>query len=335
MPIHDSFKLKHGLTTIVITNSENVKAADFRMLCDKDIIKEDQRLGLGYPEKKTSSLWAGPAEELRLLRQLYRDEFFHQRPAVSVMSMGDAEGNWLQGPGFATLTKHLDNENGLITILYESSGLSPVESANMGKLREKAKAQGCHVVIFIIVEGKFDPKTTLKGMVDRLIVVEPCDADPNWECAVSLTQVRQGYFNASPGKLFCQFNQVTDAFPEVIWEPFIDTNPEIRAQWHMHKKGCSMSDIGEAFGCDKSTVSRNLKHIPKKLDSWLSSDEINTRFDLDLEDEATQPKTTKAKTGGKVEAIEEYEDCDLHDPDEDDAEEEVLKQQPKPKKMRF
>ena len=93
------------------------------------------------------------------------------------------------------------------------------------------------------------------------------------------------------------------------------------------------SDIGEAFGCNKSTVCRNLKHTPKKLDSWLTDDEIKTRFDLDLVDEAACPKTTKAKTGGKVEAIEEDKDCFWDDLDED--EDDVPKQQPKRKKMRF
>ena len=94
-----------------------------------------------------------------------------------------------------------------------------------------------------------------------------------------------------------------------------------------------MAEIAQAFGCDKSTVSRNLKHTPKKLDSWLSDDEIKSRFDLNLEDEATQPKTTKAKTGGKVEAIEKDKDCFWDDLDED--EDDVPKQQPKRKKMRF
>ena len=323
---------RNGVTAMVITNPEALPPGAIRLVIEEDIIQEDKHLDLGYPEKKASSLWAGPAEELRPLRQLYRDEFLHQRHAVSVISMGDAEGNWLQGPGFLALTKHLDGENGLITIFYESSGLSPVESANLGKLREMANAQGCHIVIFIIAGEKFDP-TTLKGMVNRLIVIEPCETDQGWQCAASITQIPQGHFPPSLDKLFCQFNQVPDAFPEVTWEPFIDTDPEIRAQWHMHKKGCSMSDIGEAFGCDKSTVSRNLKHTPKKLDSWLTDDEIKTRFDLDLEDEAACPKTTKAKTGGKVEAIEEDKDCFWDDLDED--EDDVPKQQPKRKKTRF
>lgn len=330
--LHSS-SLKSGVTVVAVTRTDTQFPLDaLRLVCEQDIIKGEHNLGLGKPTKKSSSLWTGLADELAPLRQLYRDEFLHQRPAVSVISMGDTEGNWLQGPGFLALTKHLYGENGLITTFHESSGLSPVESANLGKLREMAKVQGCHVVIFVIAQEKFDT-VTLKGMVDRLVVIEPCEADPGWQYAASITQIRQGYFSPSSGKLFCQFNQVFDAFPEVTWEPFIDTNPDIRAQWHMHKQSCSMSDIGEAFGCDKSTVSRNLKHTPKKLDSWLSDDEINCRFNLDLNIEAMKPKTTKAKTGGKVEAIEDDDDCAWDDPDED--EDEVPKQQPKRKKMRF
>lgn len=329
-----SSSLKSGVTIVAIAPTyDDFPLYALRLVCEQDIIKGEHHLELGKPTKKSSSLWTGPVDELAPLRQLYRDEFIHQRPAVSVISMGDTEGNWLQGPGFLALTKHLNGKNGLITIFYESSGFSPLESANLGKLREMAKTQGCHVVIFVIAQDKFDPKTTLKGMIDRLIVIEPCDADPNWERAVSITQIRQGYISPSSGNLLCQLNQVPDAFPEVTWEPFIDTNPDIRAQWHMHKNGCSMSDIGEAFGCDKSTVSRNLKHTPKKLDSWLSDDEIKSRFNRDLEDESPHPKTTKAKTGGKVEAIEEEDDCFWDDPDED--EDDVPKHQPKHKKMRF
>lgn len=331
---HPSPAARNGVTAVAITNPEALPPGVIRLVIEEDIIQGSQHLGLGYPEKKASSLWAGPAEELRPLRQLYRDEFYHKRPAVSVISMGESEGNWFHGLGYHAVTKHLDGEIGLFTLFYESRGLSPVESANLGKLREMTKAQGCHVVIFIIASEKFDP-TTLKGMVDRLIVIEPCEADQGWEYAASITQIRQLYFSPSPGKLFCQFNQVPDAFPEVTWEPFIDTDPEIRAQWHMHQKECSMAEIAQAFGCDKSTVSRNLKHTPKKLDSWLSDDQVESRFDLSLEDEATQPKTTKAKTGGKVEAIEDDDDCGWDDPDEDDAEDEVPKQQPKRKKMRF
>ena len=323
---------KHGVTVVAITCPEELPPGAIRLAIEKDIINGEQHVGINYPDKAASSLWTGASDEIRELRHLYQKEFRSKHPAVSVISMGDSEGNWLQGPGYHAVAKHPDGTNGLVTFIQETDGLPPVESANIGKLREVAKACGCHIVIFLIAQGKFNP-VSIKGMVDRLIVVEPCEADSDWEYAVSITVIRQGYFSASPGKLFCQLNQASGAFPEASWEPFIDATPEVRAQWHMHKKGCSMAEIAQAFDCDKSTVSRNLKHTPKKLDSWLSDDQVESRFDLSLEHEAIQPKTTNAKTVGKVEAIEEEYDIFWDAPDE--VEDDIPKQQPKRKKMRF
>ncbi len=324
---------KHGVTVVAITCPEELPPGAIRLAIEKDIINGEQHVGINYPDKAASSLWTGASDEIRELRHLYQKEFRSKHPAVSVISMGDSEGNWLQGPGYHAVAKHPDGTNGLVTFIQETDGLPPVESANIGKLREVAKACGCHIVIFLIAQGKFNP-VSIKGMVDRLIVVEPCEADSDWEYAVSITQIRQGYFSPSPGKLFCQFNQVTDAFPEVTWEPFIDTDPEIRAQWHMHQKGCSMAEIAQAFGCDKSTVSRNLKRTPKKLESWLTEDELDELATTILGDNPPSQKPPQEDNCIKANAINDEDDCDWDNLDDDD-EDEVPKQQAMHKKSRW
>lgn len=266
---------KHGLTVIVITNSDNLHVADFRMLCEQDITKGDQQLGLGFSGNQVCSIWNGATDELMELRTLYRQEYLLQPTPISIISFGESEDNWLYGFGFNSVTKYVDGKTGLLTVIQVSSGLSPAEAANIGKLREMAKAQGCHVVIYLISQENFAP-ALLKGMADRLMVIEPCEADPNWDWAVSITQISHGYFSPSRGKLFCQFSHAPGAFPEFVFEPFIDSDPMVRAQWHARKHGATMDEIGKEFDCHKSTVSRNLKCIRKNQNSWLSEDQADT-----------------------------------------------------------
>ncbi len=330
-----------GVSIVVLPNPENPETPPpgvLRLIFEQDIINQTYHLGLGYPAKPVSSLWVGSSEEIRNAKKWYRKEFTGKSPAVSVVSMGDCYCNCLLGAGFQSVASHVDGQTGLVTLFHESDVQTPVEASNLGKARQKAKEHNCHVVIFLIANGK-DSYSFLKGMVDNLIVIEPCEADPDWQWAVSIAHISQGYFTTYRQKLLCQMTIVDDAFPDAVFEPFLDVDPIVRAQWHMHRRGANMEEIAEAFDCDKSKISRNLKHLPKKSESWLNDDQIEDLLASINGSHSPMVKTPKRKTveeDGDLENddYDNWDKIDIEDEDDDDAPD-LPKRRPKAAKTRW
>lgn len=317
-----------GVSIVVLPNPDTAGTPPpgvLRLVFEQEIINQTHHLGLGYPAKPVLSLWVGSSEEIRNAKKWYRKAFPGKSPAVSLVSLGDCYCNYLLGAGFQSVANHVDGQTGLVTFFQESDVLTPAEASNLGKLRQKAKEHICHVVIFLIANGKAS-YSFLKGMVDNLIVIELCEADPDWQWAVSIAHISQGYFTTFRQKLLCQMNMVEDAFPGAVFESFLDADPIVRAQWHMHRRGATMEEIAEACDCDKSTISRNLKHLPKKTESWLNDDQVEDLLALINGSHSPKAKTPKRKT------VEEAVDIDDED---DDDEPDLPKRRPKAAKTRW
>lgn len=197
-----------GLTVVVISNDEKFETpppAAIRMAAEANLYSQGHEIGLKAPTKKSAlAFWAGNNEELAGVRRMYK---FKPKYAsrMEVVCLGDFESDWFSGPGCHSIVKCLDPQTGLVTLFHcPSQGLTPMAASNLGKLRQLAQQNGCHLVVFVVAtEALFNP-LSLRGMVDRIVVLKPCEPDPEHEWAVSAEFVTQGLFNAKRPKALWQ-----------------------------------------------------------------------------------------------------------------------------------
>ena len=314
-------KKKIGLTVVVVSTPlqrDDPPTGVLRLAIEQDILDGDQRVGLGYSRSKNSKLlWAGADDELRDVRSSYRQGLTTMSSKISVISLGEYDCDWLSGAGYCAVDRQLDEQTGLMTFFMPISGaIAPLAVTNLGKLRVKAKAVGCHVIIFWVVDSAFDPKSLI-GMVDKLIEIKTCESDPDKQWAFSIEHVSQGHFSAAGGKLLGQMSRPTVGMPEICFSPFLDEKLSPRVQWHMNRHGAINKDIGIAFGIDGSTVYRNLQNLPKNMQSWLDKNELHRLLSLTLGDEA--PAKSMRTSTDLLEQIDTDSDDDFDlDLDEDD-----------------
>lgn len=303
-----------GLTVVAISykgQSTFAPPADLRLAFEAHLFSENPALGLKASNKKRfNALWAGSGEELSTLRRMYNQKPAHM-PRVDLVSLGDFEDNWLNGPGYNSIAKQVEAKVGLVTFFCTlQEGITPLAAANLAKLRQQAHQNACHVIAFVVVPEVQLNANELRGMADRIVVIKPCEPDPDWSWAVSAEFVSQGYFGVTRPKTMCQLTSSGKGYPQAVFEPHLHDELVTRVQWHMRKHGAMNKDIAQAFDVSGSTITRALQHLPKYPKSWKSEEEVKSLLAFVMGEDTTPAASKKGTQWG---------DSDLDDDDDEDV----------------
>lgn len=311
-----------GLTAVVIerpTLGGAASPADIRLAVEMSLLSGKHELGLKASSKKSfTALWAGSGVELKWIKSFYarKSSGMHQ---ANVFSLGDTELDWLSGYGYPLITKAIRLGDGLVTFFFSLSGegVTRQAAANLGRLRQQARQDIFHVVAFVVVaDAKFSPDS-LRGMVDRMVVVKPCEPDPEWDWAFSTEFVSQGYFDATRSKMMCQLSASPGQHPRAVFEPYLHDSSESRLQWHLRKHGVMNKDIAADFGVSGSTITRALQHLPKYSESWKTAEEVRKLFVSVLGEDVSPPvPLEKVKKRVVSDLLGDVEDDDCFDLDD-------------------
>ncbi len=312
-----------GLTVVVIPShgqTHTVPPAVLRLAIEASLYAEAPELGIkACRDKRFTALWAGSKEELTAIRRMYSQKPDHMVRA-DVVSLGEFEYDWLNGPGNSTIARHVETEVGLVTFFCcPAQGITPLGAATLSKLRQQAQQQACHVLALIVVPAGQLNVDELRGMVDRAIVFKPCEADPDWAWAVSAEFVSRGYFDVAHPKTMCQLSFRDMEYPRALFEPFLHDELVTRVQWHMRKHGARNKDIADAFDVSGSTITRALQLLPKYPTSWKSEDEVEAMLAFVTGEE--NPSSSSSKKPAKWAGSDLFDGDDLSildDGDEDD-----------------
>ena len=303
-----------GLTVVAISykgQSTFAPPADLRLAFEAHLFSENPALGLKASKKKRfNALWAGSGEELSTLRRMYNQKPAHM-PRVDLVSLGDFEDNWLNGPGYNSIAKQVEAKVGLVTFFCTlQEGITPLAAANLAKLRQQAHQNACHVIAFVVVPEVQLNANELRGMADRIVVIKPCEPDPDWSWAVSAEFVSQGYFGVTRPKTMCQMASSGKGYPQAVFEPHLHDELATRVQWHMRKHGAMNKDIAQAFDVSGSTITRALQHLPKYPKSWKSEKEVESLLAFVMGEDTQSAASKKGMQWG---------DSDLDDDDDEDV----------------
>lgn len=316
-----------GLTVVAISHkgqSTFAPPAVLRLAVEAHLFSENPALGLKASTKKRfNALWAGSSEELSALRRMYNQKPAHM-PRVDLVSQGDFEDNWLNGPSYNSVAKHVEANVGLLTFFCPlKEGITPLAAANLAKLRQQAHQNACHVIAFVVVPEVQLNVNELQGMADRILVIQPCEPDPDWSWAVSAEFVSQGYFGVTRPKTMCQLASSAKGYPQAVFEPHLHDELVTRVQWHMRKHGAMNKDIAHAFDVSPSTITRALQHLPKYPKSWKSEEEVKSLVAFVMGEDTPSAASKKGTQWGDSDLDDEDEDEDVDlsglDDDDDDA----------------
>ncbi len=311
-----------GLTLIAINlhgTSNAVPTAVLRLAIESSMYAQDQGIGLKASSKKGfRSLWAGSNEELMGVRHMYRQKPDHMRPP-EVVSVGEFEYDWLDGPGYNATAKHVEAGVRVVSCFWSpGQTITPRAAANLAKLRVLASQHACHVIVFVVMPEAHFNAAELRGMTDRTLVIKPCEPDPEWAWAVSAEFISQGYFDVNRSKTMCQLNSNGHGFPVAVFEPYLHDALLTRVWWHMRMRGALNKDIASAFGVSGSTITRALQHLPKYPKSWKSDEQVERLLALVLNtDDPAEISGKKPSTCDDSDLVDNEND-DEEDEDEDD-----------------
>lgn len=328
-----------GATAIIITGDDRYKIASvalIRMAIEASLYTPSHGMGLSASSSKNAiAICNGSKSELAGARHLYQCKPKCAK-AMQVVCLGDFDHDCFDGPYSNMLAKYMDSEVGLLTVPYApSQGVTAVAAANLGKLRQHAEQHGCHLLVFVLPTDSPISPNAFRGLVDRTLVIKPCEPDPEHESAFSAEYVSQGMFNAKPGKMMCHvvFNQL--GYPELLLEPLIHEELEARVKWHMRKQGALNKDIAFAFGTSDSTITRLLQGLPKIDKSWKTEKEVQGMLEHLTGQGRSQAKAkSQATAWTSTQQDDEEDEFDGGFWNVDDEEEDVPKKIPKSTKRR-
>lgn len=253
-----------------------------RLSVELDVAFSKANWGISAPKGKgLISLWSCNDEERQSLTQAYASVFRHCKNKPRLICHGEEGFDYLGKEGHHALLRNIDHTVGLLTCLQAFDGpLTPVQIANLAKIRAKAKQMHCHLVILFVCEPGSGTNVDLGDSVDSVIHVEKCHPYDGYIAAFSIERKNRRWYSClGSGKTMCSVALKDGKELKFQYDPYITAELRDRLMWHLYQTGETMDDIAARFGIHKSTVSRTLKELPDTTQNWLSSDEIERQVE--------------------------------------------------------
>lgn len=182
----------------------------------------------------------------------------------SFYSKGDARNFefWSNEGQQSILAMSEEISEGLVT--FQADGIPAVlVPAVLQKLRSAGRAMECS---FLLLMDR--PEGISEGVVrdncDHLLIGRKAEADPDAEKAFVIEDAEQDLLSfAGESRVMCQIYKREDGLLERRFSPYVKDSLRDRFLWELRGHGYQQAQLAQAWGVDPSTISRDLKSMPR------------------------------------------------------------------------
>ena len=241
----------------------------------------DSRFGVTFPNVATvTSLEAMNARQAAILQQQENENSSISSIAWIPHVIGKTPISVGSYEGFCAIKPHLNGSSQVV--LFQQRLLPTDVKSEMGEMfsRINAEAKTNNVSALMLLSSP-DKATSdmISSAVEDNVFVDECepDAGGGFQFSVDYPSLRDEY-DAYTVKRMCSII-VENGVASYRYEKFLARDLLTRIMWHMKRIDKTVREIGAELGICYSTVSKHLKGLDDKAESWWTSEYLDRQIE--------------------------------------------------------
>lgn len=280
-PISNNLNLiPPGLVIVAASSPETLQ--DARLVITREVLSRGNNLGLAFPAfNHVVSLHAGAPHQQKRFAAQHRQLEVPDGLKLDIQPVGSrADFDFCCDESAAMLLSMFGaTEPATPTAFIFAQAAGNVASLRradtLGRYRNALAQAGATGFVLLMVEDR-SKLEELSQLCDEFIEVQEAEPDADMDAALVFdTHSLHGFSRFQTGKVMCGLSYAEQGV-HYRFERFISIRAEDRLIWALRCLDWSLADIGEQFGCNKTTVLRRLNKLPRPVkqdfdETWLEA----------------------------------------------------------------